>query len=75
MDKDVFQRIISYNMKVERLKREWTQADLAEHSGVSLKHITKIECKYVLPSIYIVYKIASAFDIPIDELLKEPDKK
>ena len=69
MEQDLRKKL-AYNIKVERAKAELTQEKLAELSGVSAKHITKIENMKVTPSIYIVYKIAKVFNVGIDELIK-----
>ena len=62
-------KIIAKNMRVERARRDWTQEYLAEITDISTKHITKIENEKVTPSIYLVYKIAQAFNITIDKLV------
>ena len=69
MEQDLRKKL-AYNIKVERAKAELTQEKLAELSGISAKHITKIENQKVTPSIYIVYKIAKVFNVCIDDLLK-----
>lgn len=69
MEQDLRKRL-AHNLKVERAKHEITQEQLAELSGVSAKHITKIENAKVTPSVYIVYKIAKIFKTSTDELLK-----
>ena len=60
---------LAHNLKVERAKNELTQEKLAELSGVSAKHITKIESAKVSPSIYIVYKLAKVLNTSIDRLV------
>lgn len=69
MEQDLRKKL-AYNLKVERAKNILTQERLAELSGVSAKHITKIENAKVSPSIYIVYKIAKVLNTTIDELVK-----
>jgi len=69
MEQDLRKRL-AHNLKVERAKNVLTQEKLAELSGVSAKHITKIENAKVSPSIYIVYKIAKVLNTSIDELVK-----
>jgi len=69
MEQDLRKKL-AHNIKVERAKAELTQEKLAELSGVSAKHITKIENMKATPSIYIVYKIAKVFNTSIDELIK-----
>jgi len=62
-------------IKVERAKKNITQADLAEAIDVSRLTIHSIETGKFNPSILIALKIARYFDIPVDELfmLEETD--
>ena len=68
MEQDLRKKL-AHNLKVERAKNELTQEKLAELSGISAKHITKIESAKVSPSIYIVYKLAKGLKTSIDELV------
>ena len=62
-------------IKVERAKKNITQADLAEVIDVSRLTIHSIETGKFNPSILIALKIARFFDITVDELfiLEETD--
>jgi putative transcriptional regulator len=62
-------------IKVERAKKNITQADLAEAIDVSRLTIHSIETGKFNPSILIALKIARYFDIRVDELfmLEEVD--
>jgi putative transcriptional regulator len=62
-------------IKVERAKKNITQADLAEAIDVSRLTIHSIETGKFNPSILIALKIARYFDIRVDELfmLEEAD--
>jgi putative transcriptional regulator len=62
-------------IKVERAKKNITQADLAEAIDVSRLTIHSIETGKFNPSIMIALKIARYFDIRVDELfmLEEAD--
>lgn len=62
-------------IKVERAKKDITQADLAEAIDVSRLTIHSIETGKFNPSIMIALKIARYFDIKVDELfiLEETD--
>jgi putative transcriptional regulator len=62
-------------IKVERAKKNITQADLAEAIDVSRLTIHSIETGKFNPSILTALKIARFFDIPVDELfmLEETD--
>ncbi len=66
-----FRDILAINIKVERTRKRLTQEELAEKSGISTKHITKIENGRVTPSIYFVYNIARALGVSIDKLVTE----
>lgn len=55
-------------IKVERAKKNITQADLAEAIDVSRLTIHSIETGKFNPSILIALKIARFFDISVDEL-------
>lgn len=63
-----FRQQIALNMRIERARKGLTQERLAELSGISAKHITKIEKANVTPSAYLIYKIAKALDVSIDTL-------
>ena len=62
-------------IKVERAKKNITQADLAEAIDVSRLTIHSIETGKFNPSILTALKIARFFGIPVDELfmLEEAD--
>ena len=62
---------IAENLKKLRKEKGWSQQKLAEKAKLAYNTITKIEqgrTKY--PSIQIVEKIADAFKIGIDELVR-----
>ena len=66
MDKYELQNFI----KVERAKRDMTQAELAMKVGVSRKTINTIETGKFVPSTITALRIAQAFGIPMEELFK-----
>ena len=51
-----------------REERGWTQAELAARIGVSRKTVNTIENRVFVPSTLIALKLASAFDLPVEEL-------
>lgn len=65
---------IILKIKILRLKHNLTQEQFAELIGVSKCTIVFIETKRRKPSIATLVKISKAFDIDINELLKEEDK-
>ena len=61
-------------LKVERVKRNLTQKQLKELSGVSMVTIGKIERGDVEKVTLVTYKkLAKALDIPVEELIKEEE--
>lgn len=62
-------------IKVERAKKNWTQADLAEKTGVSRQAINAVETGKYVPSTVLALKMAAAFQTTIEVLfqLEETD--
>lgn len=60
---------LAYNLRVERAKKDISQEYLAEKAEISPKHLTKIENEKVTPSIYIVYKLARALELTVNDLI------
>ena len=62
---------IGGNIKKLRAKLNLTQYDLARKSGVKYTTLSKIESGVVAkPTVQIMAKIAAAFDVSIEKLLK-----
>jgi putative transcriptional regulator len=55
-------------MKVERAKRDLTQAELAELAGVTRKSINAIEMGHMVPSTILALKLAKALGVTVEEL-------
>ena len=60
---------LAYNIRVERAKNDITQKELARLVDISAKLIAQIENCKVLPSIYIVCKIANVLKVSVSALL------
>jgi putative transcriptional regulator len=56
-----------------RTAREWSQADLAEQTGVSRQTVNAIETERYDPSLPLAFKLARLFKLPIEEIF-EPEK-
>lgn len=62
------------NLKEERSKRDWTQAELAEMVQVSRQTIISIETNRYVPSIILCLKIAHVLKQPIEKIfVLEPE--
>lgn len=55
-------------LKVLRAERDWTQADLARHLGVSRQTVNAIETGKYDPSLPLAFRIAELFGQRIEDL-------
>lgn len=64
------------NIKVERAKKDLTQAKLAELAKVSRQTINAIEANKYVPSTVLALRLANIFDCRVEEIfsLDESDK-
>ena len=60
-------------IKVERAKKNWTQADLAEKIGISRQAMNSIETSKFVPSTLFALKLAHAFGTPVEEIFQLED--
>lgn len=75
LGKDYADRLAPMKLKIQKLREQhgWTQADLAEVSGLSRSYIAGIESKNVdkSPSMEAFLKLAKAFNVRIGELFDD----
>ena len=57
-------------VKVERAKKNLTQADLADKIGVSRQTINAIESQNYIPSILLALKIAKLFNTKVNDIFE-----
>lgn len=62
------------NIKVERAKNNMTQAQLANHIGVSRQTINATEKGKYVPSTLLALKMAKLFNCRVEELFEIEDK-
>ena len=55
-------------LKDLRTERNWTQADLAQHVGVSRQTINAIEKGKFDPSLPLAFRLAKLFNLKIEEI-------
>ena len=55
-------------LKDLRTERNWTQADLAQHVGVSRQTINAIEKGKFDPSLPTAFRLAKLFNLKIEEI-------
>lgn len=62
-------------LKVLRAERNWSQAELADHLGVSRQTVISIEKGKYDPSLLLAFKIANLFEQPIEVIfLPSPEE-
>jgi transcriptional regulator with XRE-family HTH domain len=73
MDGTEVRATLARNIKAFRGRRNWSQADLAEKSGLSIVYLSDIERGNKWPYLDTLVKIAEAFKVEVYELLKPGD--
>lgn len=63
-------KILSKNIKAERVRKGLSQAELAYEVGVSYNTICQVEQSRQMPSAMIVFDISRVLGISVDELFK-----
>jgi putative transcriptional regulator len=61
---------VKNTIKVERAKKNWTQADLAEKIGISRQAMNSIEAGKFVPSTLLALKMAFVFGTPVEEIFR-----
>lgn len=62
--------ILGDNIRAERMRKRFSQESLAELANISKESLHKIENGRQTPSAFIVFDIANALNIPLDDLFK-----
>ena len=60
-------------IRVLRAEKRWSQADLSEKVGVSRNSVNALENGRHDPSLSLAFRIASAFDLRVDEVFEQED--
>lgn len=60
-------------IKVERAKKNWTQADLAKQIGISRQGLNSIETGKFIPSTVLALRMAKAFNTTVEVLFQLDD--
>ncbi len=71
MDKSEIIKRVAETIRIERLRKRFSQEKLAEIVGISTKYLNSIENEKVNPSITIIVQICDALEIGLDKLLDE----
>ena len=63
-------KVLGFNIKVERLRKKLTQAQLAEKANISTNTLLNLEGGKQTPSCLVLYDIAKALEIPLETFYK-----
>ena len=64
------EKSIGERLKECRIKRQWSQQELAELLHVTRQAVSNWERNKTLPDVYRVKEIASVFDLTLDEFME-----
>jgi putative transcriptional regulator len=62
-------------LRVLRAERGWTQEQLADAIQVSRQAINALETERHDPSLDLAFKIAAAFDVPVEQVFPNPHER
>lgn len=65
-------KVLAGNLRAERARRQWSQVDLAEKTGLSRVYVGQIERGQANVSLEVLERLADSLDLSIAALLTEP---
>jgi transcriptional regulator with XRE-family HTH domain len=75
MDGKELRAIFGKNIRIYRIRRNWSQADLAEYANISINFLGDIERGKKWPHPETLTKLADALEIKVFELFMEEDNE
>ena len=66
-------RMLGKNIKIERIRKDVTQEQLAEFVDISLSHASKIEQGLTTPTAFVLYKMAKVLKVPMETFFQGID--
>ena len=70
-----FDKLFGEYVKVQRLKRGWTQAELADRIGNNFQNVSRIERGEISPTLFWCFRLAAVFDVKIAAFLQNANFK
>lgn len=65
--------LLAQNLRLLRIIRGWSQETLAGVAGLDRSYISELELARRNVSLDIMERLAHAFEVPLPELLQDPD--
>jgi len=75
MDGKELRAVFGKNVRIYRSRRNWSQADLAEHADISINFLGDIERGNKWPHPETLTKLAAALEVMVFELFIEEDNE
>jgi putative transcriptional regulator len=66
---------VKSRLRVLRAERRWTQEQLSTAIGVSRQAINALETERHDPSLDLAYRIAAAFEVPVEQIFPNPHQR
>jgi putative transcriptional regulator len=66
---------VKSRLRVLRAERSWTQEQLSSAIGVSRQAINALETERHDPSLDLAYRIAAAFEVPVEQIFPNPHQR
>lgn len=71
MNKQKLQKLIGNNIRQARLAQDVTAQELASRCNIEKSTMSRLEAGNTNPTVYTLYKISEALDVPLEVLVKE----
>ena len=59
------------NIRLERLRKKYSQDKLAELLDMSINYVGKVERGIIIPSAYVIYKLSKILNVDIKEFYRD----
>lgn len=59
-------RTLGLNIKIERMRKKYTQEKIAELLDISVSHVSKLEQGLTSPTAYLLFKISKILNVPME---------
>lgn len=70
-----FNIVLGAFVRKKRLEKGWSQTDLAAKLGNNYQNISRLERGKTSPTLEWCYRLAAAFDMSMEEFVRELDDK
>ena len=65
---------LGFNIKIERLRQNYSKLQLANLANISIESVQKIESGKQTPSVFMFFDIINALNIPVETVYHDMDK-